>query len=257
MGRLDTVSKGALAGAAAFAVTAAATVAVASAASPRAQLRDFACHPAYDPSGRSVSVTAVMRPLPSTQRMALRFELLKKSNGQVSEVKGGDLGRWIHPQNPTLGQRPGDTWIVKKPVSNLPAPATYHFRVSFRWRGSGGSTLGQAVRISASCYQPERRPDLQVAAIAIRPGESGNDQYVATIRNNGQTGAGPFDVQLSVPPSTSDNQTVQYLGSHAKVRVTFVDPACSSGSSVTVIADPDRRVDDYNRANNSLTVTCP
>ena len=42
----------------------------------------------------------------------------------------------------------------------LPAPATYRFRVTFRWMGSSGQQLLSAVQTSSTCYQPELRADL-------------------------------------------------------------------------------------------------
>src|SRR5947209_6053947 len=85
---------------------------------PRAQLRQFICQTGMDPASRAVSVTAVMRPLPGTRRMALRFQLLwsRRQAGPFRPVRGGDLGSWIAPANSTLGQQPGDVWILNKQV---------------------------------------------------------------------------------------------------------------------------------------------
>ena len=95
--------------------------------------------------------------------MAMRFDLLMSSNdGSAPKVvSSGDLGVWITPKNPTLGQLPGDVWKLQKSVVNLAAPATYRFRVTFRWIGAGGHTLGTAVRLSPRCQQRELRPDLR------------------------------------------------------------------------------------------------
>jgi hypothetical protein len=118
-----------------------------------AYLERFICRRAFDPGQREVSVTAVMRPLPGTIRMRMRFELLRSQSGTSSFVRGGDLGIWISPQPLTLGERPADIWIVNHPVSGLPVPADYRFRVTFRWTGQGGRTIGRAVRLSERCRQ--------------------------------------------------------------------------------------------------------
>ncbi len=138
---------------------------VAGASTPRAKLRGFVCQRALEPPRRVATITAVMRPLSGTQKMQLRFELLdhpKGSVGTYGEVPGGDLGKWVSPQDPSLGQRPGDVWILNHPVFNLAAPVYYRFRVTFRWLGQHGKLLGTAVRWSAVCYEPELRPDLYV-----------------------------------------------------------------------------------------------
>jgi hypothetical protein len=87
--------------------------------------------------------------------MALKFQLLARPKGQssFSLVKGGDLGKWVTPGDPTLGRHPGDVWRFTKPVVDLPAPAFYRFRVSFRW-SRAKDVIGLAVRQSSSCHQP-------------------------------------------------------------------------------------------------------
>jgi hypothetical protein len=120
---------------------------------PHASLGAFVCRQAQDPLNRVVGVSATMRPLPGTERMELRFQLLQRLPGdRFHQIRGGDLGRWRHPDPPTFGQQPGDTWIVKKPVANLAAPAVYRFRVTFRWIGSSG-VIGDVTRLSAMCNQ--------------------------------------------------------------------------------------------------------
>jgi hypothetical protein len=236
-------------------------VASATTAPPRARLRALVCVHALDPVARAVSVTAVMRPLPGTRKLALRFALQTKSRrgGSFTAVTGGDLAKWISPANPTLGQLPGDVWRLNKQVIDLAAPAAYRFRVSFRWTGAHHRVLGTAVRVSATCFQPERRPDLLVARIGVQliPSNPQLNRYVATISNGGATAAGPFDVQFATAGSPQANFTVQRLRTGASVREKFVGPACSAAAPVTVTADPFHQVDDYNRTNNVLTAVCP
>jgi hypothetical protein len=191
--------------------------------------------------------------------MAMRFQLLEKSASQHSwtQVSGGDLGRWITPENPTLGQRPGDRWIVKKQVVSLAAPATYRFRVGFRWTGAHARGLGTTTRLSRTCFQPELRPDLYVKSITVKSAghRQAQDQYTAVIGDAGATGAGPFKVQFA-DGALTETRTVQFLGAHKEMRIKpFLGPPCAQGPA-TVTVDPNDQVDDYNRANNSLTVSC-
>ena len=124
-------------------------------APPRASLQDFVCQPAANELSRLIGVTAVMRPMLGTQRMQLMFVLQRRLAGRsrFSTVRGRGLGNWLSPLNPTLGQLPSDVWRVNKPVINLPGPATYRFRVTFRWVGSSG-VIGYQARLSPLCTQP-------------------------------------------------------------------------------------------------------
>jgi CARDB len=234
---------------------------VANASVPKAKLRGFLCQTARDPANRGIDVTAVMRPLSHTVKMALRFDLLVRQSrtGPASMVVYGSLGKWIYPKNKTLGQRPGDQFIVSAPVSQLStAPANYRFRVTFRWTGAHGHVIGTAVRYSPGCFQPELRPDLQVASIGVQLSATNprRDIYSAHIRNAGASAAGPFDVQFS-DGSVVRSKTIQLLGPHSKTIVVFGGPLCDPAAPPTVTADPTGQIDDFNRANNTLTATCP
>jgi DNA repair photolyase len=77
------------------------------------------------------------------------------------------------------------------------------------------------------------------------------------VRNHGLSGAGPFEVQLSIPGSGSVTKMVGRLAPRSGRRVHFVAAACQAGSRITVTADPVGVVDDYDRANNAVTAACP
>ncbi len=234
----------------------------AAAAAPRAQLRGFVCHRALDPPNRSVSVTAVMRPLPGTRHLSLKFALLVTHGTATPHrvVRAGGLSVWITPQNPTLGQLPGDVWNLRKPVVDLGAPATYRFRVVFRWTGFHGRVLGSAVRYSRRCRQRELRPDLLVRSIAVTPipNRPRHALYTALIANAGNTAAGPFNV-LFAPTDGSAPVThvVALLRAHSSRAEVFVGPACTAASDPTITVDSASQVDDLNRANNVLAAPCP
>ena len=233
-----------------------------SASLPRAHLKKFVCQRALDPPARAVSVSVVMRPLPATKKMALWFELLSKTKagGAFSAVSGGDLGTWIAPANPTLGQLPGDVWFFNKHVVDLAAPASYRLRVLFRWTGAHDRVLGTAVRDSPTCFQPELRPDLLVESIAVQAitGRPKLDRYVASIRNRGATAAGSFEVLFSPGGALAvQTRTVPGLAAHTGTQRAFVGPACTTASVPTITVDPNDQVDDYDRSNNQMTAVCP
>ncbi|MFZ0088951.1 MAG: CARDB domain-containing protein [Solirubrobacteraceae bacterium] len=245
----------------AVAVAWALSASLADAAPPRAQLTQFACTRALDPANRSLSVQAVTRPLPQTRKLGVKFDLLARSPGAGAStlVRGPGLSVWITPTNPTLGQLSGDVWRLNKRVLNLAAPATYRFRVTFRWTGAHGRVLGTAVKLSATCRQQELRPDLLVSSIAVSPvaGHPDTSLYTAVIADRGATGAGPFEV-LFAPGDTSGPtiDTVPFLGAGQSEQLSFVGPACDPASPPTVTVDATSVVDDDNRANNTLSATC-
>lgn len=240
----------------------AASASRAEAAASLVRLDKFVCQDALSPSQREVSVQGVMRPVPGTLRMAMRFELLERTKvgGPLTEVSGGDLDHWKTPTNPTLGQRPGDVWSVDHPVIGLAAPATYRFRVTFRWTGKHGKVLATVRRESAPCVQRELRPDLVVGPITVKPAPSApaHDKYIVLIRNTGASAAGPFQV-LFVPGAGYPEQakTIAALRAHGQRSVTFTGPACTAATTPTVTVDPNDQVDELNQLNKSLTATCP
>ncbi len=228
---------------------------------PRAALTSFACQRALDPPNRSVSVKAVMRPVTGTRALSLKFDLLEKQAGTTRGLAGaGDLGVWLSPKDSTLGRQPGDIWELTKAVSNLDAPAGYRFRVTFRWLGAHGKVLATAVRQSASCSQPELRPDVLVksvgvTAIARKPHKQ---LYTAVIGNRGASSAGPFQVLFTPGDgSASQTQIVTHLAARSSRRLSFVGPVCNAARPPTVVADSADQVDDSARDNNAMTVTCP
>jgi hypothetical protein len=231
----------------------------AGAPAPRDQLRSFVCQKALDPPTRAVSVQAVMRPVTGTSKMQMRFDLMRRTRpgAPFRLVRGQFLGSWLAPDNPTLGQRPGDVWIVNHPVVGLPAPATYRFRVSFRWLGSSGQQLSSAVQTSSSCWQPELRADLLVRSLTVTPLGSGQSSYVAVIGNRGLTAAGPVEVDLAGVTAAKQAQTLASVGPKSSARERFVAPTCTPGANLAVTVDPSHTIDEYDFANNVLTMACP
>jgi CARDB protein len=232
--------------------------AAAAAPLPRAELHGLICRRAAEPPARVVAITAVMRPMSGTVRMALRFELERRTDrtGSFHTLSGRQLGQWVSPANPTLGQNAADVWMLKQNVVNLPGPAFYRFRVWFRWTGTGGRVLNSAMRVSSSCYQPPPQPDLGVRSIAIKALGNGEDQYTAVIHNGGAAASGAFAVALERAGAAAQRQVSDPLGPGATKPEVFTAPACASGSNVTVVADPGGQLADANRDNNAMTVAC-
>jgi hypothetical protein len=122
----------------------------------RASLEGFACQRAANSLDRAIQVTAVMRPMTGTQRMQMKFVLLRRRSGaqRFAPVQGRDLGVWLDPNPVTLGQRPNDVWRLKKVVANLGGASAYRLRVALHWIGSPGTVLGHTVLFTPLCTQP-------------------------------------------------------------------------------------------------------
>jgi hypothetical protein len=226
----------------------------------RAQLTGVRCVRAVDPSARSFSVTAVMRPVSGTRHMNLQFDLLQKSaRGSFVEIGKGapGLDSWLTPTPPTLGQNPSDVWTVQHPVDGLPAPDTYRFRVEFRWRGRHGRVLELKTLHTSNCYEPDLLPDLEVTNVVVQadPHHPKKNEYVTTLKNAGATGAGPFLLQLSFNGIPGPSVTVKHIGAHATKTVTLIGPVCTPGGEMTV--NPNDTVEVSSRQDDSDTVLCP
>jgi hypothetical protein len=231
----------------------------------RAHLTTNVCQKALDPGQRTVATTAVMKSMPGTVKLQMRFELMTEAGDATTftPLRGGDLGTWISPQQVTLGQRPGDVWKLNKPVVDVPAPASYRFQVTFRWVGAHAHVLATLTRNGPTCYQPELRPDLQVQGVTVTPDTKGtHDTYAVAVYNGGLTAAGPFVVDFSyTDPSTQAPvvavHNVSGVRSHQTVKLDWDGPVCKPSAPPTIDIDPAGQVGDYNTSNNTYTIVCP
>ena len=128
-----------------------------------------------------------MRPLAAGRRLAVRVDLWQRVPGarwtQRTDVPG--LGVWIAPSNPQLGSQPGDIFKYRQSVGRLAVPASYRFRVSFRWSDAAGAVVRATSVTTATCRQPDLRPDLVLAAVQATPAprHGGLVRYAVTVRN--------------------------------------------------------------------------
>jgi hypothetical protein len=226
-------------------------------------IKGFVCQTGEMPAQRAMSITAVMRPVPDTAKLTMRFQLLRRTHrhGVSTTVSGPGLKSWLTPKDPTLGTRPGDTWIVKHPVVELAAPAYYRFKVTFRWLGSSGQVLAQTSHRSKLCFEPQLEPDLKMVkgwAVAGSPG-----QYGAAIRNVGASLSSSFTVEVSDPEKTSPLATSQVqrpLAANTPANkpwlVSLSGAACIPGDPLNVTVIPGSE-DDSNMADDTYQTTCP
>ena len=230
-------------------------------APPRDALGAIACHQTIDPLGRDVSVQATMRPVARAQTLQIKFSLDLTAPGHpATAVVAGGLGQWLTPSNPTLGQRPGDVWKLSKTVYNL-GGGSYQFAVAFRWLGANGKVLKTATLQSSSCAIKELRPDLAVRSVKVKPisGAPTRDRYLAVVVNQGASASGPFSLLFDpgVAGASSQTKPVTSLAPGQSTVVRIIGPVCAAATPPTVVADPTAAVDESDRSNNALTVSCP
>jgi hypothetical protein len=228
---------------------------------PRDALGPIACHQALNPLQRDVSVQATMRPQTGTQALQIKFGLNLTASGEpATPVVAAGLSQWLTPSDPTLGQRPGDIWKLSKTVYNL-GGGSYQFSVAFRWLGANGTVLRTATLQSSSCAIKELRPDLAVRSVKVRSiaGLPARDRYLTVVVNQGLSASGPFALLFDpdVPGANPQTKPVRSLAPGQSTTVPFTGPPCDASMPPTVVADPTGTIDESDRSNNALTVTCP
>jgi len=239
--------------AAATAALAAAAPATADARRPPHSAKLVACQRSPDPLARMLTVRASMRAIHGSRRLGLRFDLYSRSGGSgFRRVAGAGLGTWSYSDRGVGG------YVVRKSVNGLPTPAVYRMVVRFRWLGARGKVRRSAIAVTGPCAQGERRPDLAVAGVVVRPGpRPGMFRYVALVRNVGRGGSGPTTVSLESGAAALATLRLPALRPGGRRIVRFTGPACNPVAPPSVVADPSGLVPDANRANNKLAATCP
>src|SRR3954471_22154702 len=177
-----------------LAAPAAPAVAGAAQARPPLRARLVACTTGPSAAARRATFTASMPAVARAARMAMRFDLLQRMEGdaEFARVALPAWGRWERSE-------PGRTgFIWTKTVRALRAPGAYRARVLFRWYDPSGRVVRRARRVTPVCREPDPRPDLQAGALAAAPGLAANSvTYLLSVRNAGRGAAGPFAVALA------------------------------------------------------------
>jgi CARDB len=224
------------------------------AAADAASVKVVDCVPALDPVDRTATFEARMRPARESERMQVRFTLQVREDG---------LHAWRR-----VGAEGFDTWLTSAPavrrysyaktVINLSAPATYRTVVRFRWLHADGAVVKSARITSASCRQPDMRPDLEARRVDVLPGpDADSRRYAVTVRNDGRTDADPFGATLEAGDAELGTQAVLGLAAGTQRIVAFTGPPCTAGAPLTVTLDPDDAVEERDEDDNVLVAPCP
>jgi hypothetical protein len=224
------------------------------AAADAATVKVVDCVPALDPAARSATFEARVRTTRGSERMQVRFTL---------QVREDALLGWRRIAVPGF-----DTWLTSiagvrrysyaKTVTNLAAPAAYRTIVRFRWLDAEGEVVKSARVTSASCRQPDLRPDLAPRRVDVVPGDDPDmRRYAVTLRNDGRSDAPPFAATLAIGDEEPLPLAVFGVPAGGQRTVTFNAPACRAGSPLTVTLDPSETVDERDEDDNVLVTPCP
>jgi hypothetical protein len=207
------------------------------------------CEMSSLPVGRVASFVGSMPATVGATRMQMRFDLQRRRPGErmwtsVPGVQGFDIWETAMPS------RAG--FVFHKRVDSLQAPAAYRAVVRFRWSADDGTIVRRARRATASCNEPDLRPDLVPASLrATRDAQPGLADYALVVRNDGRSPAGPFAVRVA-----GVVQEVAGLAAGQQLAVVVVAPACVPGTTVRAIVDADQRIDEADE-HNALRRRCP
>jgi hypothetical protein len=211
------------------------------------------CTPALEPEARSATFDARVRAVARTDRLAVRFTLQTRGQGELGwrKVVAPGLGDWLTSDH-GVGR-----YGYLKTVRNLSAPASYRMTVRFRWLDAAGNVIRTAKQRSASCRQTDLRPDLDPRHVELHEAADPRDRrYVVSVKNAGLTLAPPASVTLRVGDRALPPAMTPAAAPGATRRVAFTAPACAAGEELEVTVDPGDVLDEADE-ENVLVVPCP
>jgi hypothetical protein len=209
-----------------------------------------ACSTGGTEDQRFAVFTGSMPAYRGTRRMAMRFDLFLRPDGERAwlPVKGRGLSRW---QRSSPGR---EGFVYTKRVERLLPGNDYRVAVRFRWSQSGAPRRDR-VRRTPVCEQPDQRPNLRIEAVTIQPGaDAASRRYVVTVRNAGPSPAGAFNVGLTT--TQDDVRRVAGLPAGERATIEVPAPACPYGERVTARADVGDVVDESDEGDNRFIAAC-
>ena len=218
----------------------------------RAKLAD--CHRGPLAADRYAVFVGQMPALKGTQHMWMRFDLYERQNGTGPWLPVVDVPKFGIWEKSKAG-KPG--FIYTKRVDQLQAPAAYRAVVRFRWYDAKGRLQRHARRTSATCSEPDPRPDLAVGRVTATTVSATKLRYVIRVRNDGRSDAGAFDTVLTVNGAAQPAVAIAGLPAGGTTRVAVVAPRCAAGSNVQVALDPGNVIDEIHERNNVVQRPCP
>jgi hypothetical protein len=230
--------------------------AAAQAQAPPLRVKLAACQSGPAATDRAATFVGSMPAVAGTRRMWMRFDLYARIPPATTftAIKAPKLGVW---QKSAPG-RVSSGFVFTQRVQALTAPASFRAQVRFRWYGKGGKLLRSTTRTSATCKQPDQRPDLRAGTLdAVRGPLPDQATYALEVRNDGRTAAGAFDVLLVVGGAEQAPQRVGGLAPAQTTSVTFVAPRCVPGSTLLFELDAEDAVEESSEVDDLVERACP
>ena len=221
-------------------------------ASASARVVVLHCTKGLEATDRSVTFEGRIAAIPRAQKMQLRFTLQARTPDTAwAKVPADGFGTWI------TAPRGLGLFLYDKTVDQLLAPASYRAVVDFRWRNAAGHALRRARVTSRSCHQPDPRPDLTAASLAVQPAaEPGKRRYTATLVNAGRGPAGPFEVDFTREGALLGSLQIGGLAAGHQRTVAVPGVACTPGEQIAVVVDATHEVDESDETDNVLSIVC-
>ena len=223
-------------------------------AAPTLGVRVASCETGLTADEREAAFTAAMPALDGATGLAMRFDLEQRRGGGLwRTVTVPGFGRWERSAMGAAG------FVYTKRVERLAPAASYRVAVRLRWTAADGSTVRRVTRRSASCRQPDGRPQLSVAAIAVgQPLGDGRARYVVRVRNAGP-GVAPASARIGLRVDGVALPAAP-LGARLAVGtvsdVVFEGPVCAPGGLVEATADPEDDLEEPREGDNALALRC-
>jgi hypothetical protein len=184
--------------------------------------------------------------------MWMRFQLQERvGDGRFRAVDAPGLGTWrkSHPGVRRFSHR--------QRVLDLAEGSAYRVVVTFRWYDADGDMQRSAQRTTRTCRQPDPRPNLTAAALAIQPAaEPGRRRYTATLVNTGRGAAGPFEVDFTREGALLGSVQIGGLAAGRQRSIAVPAVACTPGEQIAVVLDATHEVDESDETDNVLSVVC-
>jgi hypothetical protein len=221
-------------------------------ASASARVVVLHCMHGLQPTDRSVTFEGRIAAIPHAQKMQMRFTLQARTpDAGWAKVPAAGFGTWI------TAPRGLGLFLYDKTVDQLLAPASYRAVVDYRWRSAAGRVIRRARVTSRSCHQPDPRPELTAAALAVQPAaEPGKRRYTATLVNAGRGDAGPFEVDFTREGALLASRQIGGLAAGQRRTVAVPAVACTPGEQIAVVVDATHEVDESDETDNVLSIVC-
>ena len=212
-----------------------------------------ACQPALTATDRSAVFSGSMPSVAGTRRMRMRFDLYVKRDATMAwrRVTAPRWGIW----HVSRSRVPG--FVFTKVVDGLDAPASYRAVVRFRWYGQHEQLIRSARRTSATCVEPDPRPDLRLSSITALPLGSGSARYTLVVANAGLDVAGAFRIVLAIGDRRVPISIAAGLAAGQQRVAAIEAPSCVGVGKVSVLLDPEGVIDQAGGRDAAVVRPCP